>query len=881
MAWPTSFWLRLQSLFRRSRISKRLNDEFQFHLEQQIAENIASGMDPDEARYAAMRTFGNQTALKEQTLEKWRWLWLETFARNLRFAGRGLARTPGFAAVAILVIALGIGATTALFTVVRSVLLEPLPFKDARRLVRLYEHSADGKFPYNSVAAGVFVEWKKQSTAFSGLSIFNIDFAYGLSGTGGQLPEKVRASECSWDLFETLGVEPALGRGFTASDDQPSANATVILSWGLWKRRFGGDPAVLNQTIHLDTKPYTVIGVMPAWFSYPESSVQLWTPVHHEQRPDRWQVLDNHMFKAVGRLKRGVTEAAATQELSLITGRIHDDHLDNPFISDAANSRPLLDSIVGDVKTPLYVLLAATGCLLLIACLNVASLLVARSAARRKELAVRTALGGSRWRLLSEHLTETSLLSVFGGAVGLAFAYAAIQWFVALRPDVSRVEAIHIDATVVGFAGGLVYLCAVFAGAISSFSVKGGQVLSSLQQSSRSHSADRSQAKVRQSLLAVEVGLTVVLLIGAGLMLKSYERLRSSDLGCVTNNVLTMHLALPEVKYSQPSQRVSFFESLLGRVRALTGVQFAGLTTAAPGDGYEGDQGFLIAGHPPLPQGQSQYALDRFVDPGYFEALGIPLLRGQTFDHNQRLEHANEVIISSSFARQYFGDEDPLGKQLLTMGQRPFKIVGIVGDTRFEIAESPQPIFYFPLSSGTREEATLAIRSTHDVASLALPIQEIVQEFDAELPVSDILTMDQLIGKSTLDAGFNATLLLAFAAFSLVLAAVGLFGVLSYIVGQRTSEIGIRIAVGAQPSEVLRLMLVDGLRPAGLGLLLGLAGGLAASDLIRALLYGMQPLDVSVFAFVALLLLSVASLACLLPAWRASRLDPVRALRNE
>jgi putative ABC transport system permease protein len=828
-----------------------------------------------------MRTFGNQTALKEQTLETWRWLWLETFARNLRFAGRGLARTPGFAAVAILVIALGIGATTALFTVVRSVLLEPLPFKDARRLVRLYEHSADGKFPYNSVAAGVFVEWKKQSTAFSGLSIFNIDFAYGLSGTGGELPEKARASECSWDLFETLGVEPALGRGFTASDDQPSANATVILSWGLWKRRFGGDPAVLNQAIHLDTKPYTVIGVMPAWFAYPESSVQLWTPVHHEQRPDRWQVLDNHMFKAVGRLKRGVTEAAATQELSLITRSIHDANLDNPFISDAANSRPLLDSIVGDVKTPLYVLLASTGCLLLIACLNVASLLVARSAARRKELAVRTALGGSRWRLLSEHLTETSLLSVFGGAAGLAFAYAAVQWFVALRPDVSRVEAIHIDATVVGFAVGLVFLCAVFAGSMSSFSVKGSHVLSSLQQSSRPHSADRSQAKVRQSLLAVEVGLTVVLLIGAGLMLKSYERLRSSDLGCVTKNVLTMHLDLPEVKYSQPSQRVSFFESLLARVRALPGVQFAALTTAAPGDGYEGDQGFLIAGHPPLPQGQSQYALDRFVDPGYFEALGIPLLRGQTFDRNQRFDHANEAIISSSFARQYFGDEDPLGKQLLTMGQRPFKIVGIVGDTRFEIAEPSQPIFYFPLSSGTREEATLAIRSTHDVTSLALSVQEVVQQLDAELPVSDILTMDQLIGKSTLDASFNATLLLAFAAFSLVLAAVGLFGVLSYIVGQRTSEIGIRIAVGAQPSEVLRLMLVDGLRPAGSGLLLGLAGGLAASDLVRALLYGMQPLDVSVFALVTLLLLSVAGIACLLPAWRASRLDPVRALRNE
>ena len=881
MAWHTSFWLRLQSLFHRSRVSDRLNDEFQFHLEQQIAENIASGMDPDEARHAAMRAFGNPTALKEETHGSWNWLWLETFLRNVQYAGRGLARTPGFAVVAILVIALGIGATTALFTVVRSVLIEPLPFKDARHLIRLYEHSADGKFPYNSVAPGVFVEWKKQSVSFSGLSLFNLDSSYGLSGSGGQLPEKVRGSQCSWDLFETLGVQPALGRSFTDSDDQPSANATVILSWGLWKRRFGGDPAILNQSIHLDTKPYTVIGVMPAWFAYPESGIQMWAPVHHEQRPDRFQVLDNHQFKIVGRLKPGVTQAAATQELSLIIRRVHDAHLDDPFIGDAANSRPLLDSIVGDVKTPLYVLLAATGCLLLIACLNVASLLVARSAARRKELAVRTALGGSRWRLLGEHLTETSLLSFIGGAAGLAFAYAAIQWFVALRQDMSRVEAVHIDATIVGFAVALVFLCAVFAGAVSSFSVKGGQILSSLQQSSRSHSGDRSQTKVRQSLLAIEVGLTVVLLIGAGLMLKSYERLRSADLGCITKNVLTMHFDLPEVKYSQPSQRVTFFESLLTRVRALPGIQFAALTTAAPGDGYEGDQGFLIAGHPPLPQGQSQYAMDRSVDPDYFEALGIPFLRGQTFDRDQRLEHTNEVIISSSFARQYFGDEDPLGKVLLTMGERPFKIVGIVGDTRFDIAEPAQPIFYFPLFSGTREEVTLAIRSTRDVTSLALPVQEIVQQLDVELPVSDILTMDQLIGRSTLDASFNAMLLLAFAAFSLVLAAVGLFGVLSYIVGQRTSEIGIRLAIGAQPSEVLRLMLVDGLRPAGIGLLLGLAGGVAASGLIRSLLYGTQPLDISVFALVVFLLLAVAGLACLLPAWRASRLDPVRALRNE
>lgn len=881
MLWTQQLWLRLQTLFRRDRVAQRLDDELQFHLDQQIAENVAAGMSHNEARYAAIRLFGNPTVLKEVTRDTWGWTWIEQFARDLHYACRTLFRSPGFSILTILVIALGIGTTTALFTVVHSVLLEPLPFKDPARLIRLYEQSADDKFPYNDSAAGVFTEWKKQSHAFSDLAILAARYEYGLSGMGGQLPEKVRASECSWDLFPTLGVAPALGRSFTAPDDQPSADATVLLSWGLWKRRFGGDPSILNQRIHLDARTYTIIGVMPAWFAYPEPGVQVWTAVHHEESPNRWQELDSHMFTVIGRLKPGVTETVATQELSLIVRRLHDDHLDNPFVSKGANSRPLLDDIVGDIKTPLYVLLAATGCLLLIGCLNVASLLVARGAARRKELAVRAALGGSRWRLLSQHLTETFLLSAAGGGAGLAFAYAAIQWFVATRQDISRVEAIHMDAIVVAFAVGLIFLCAFFAGIMSSLSIKGNQVLSSLQESSRSNSAGYSQVRVRKWLLSLEVGLTVVLLIGAGLMLKSYARLRTSDLGSITKNVLTMHLNLPEAKYSQPVQRLSFFETLLARVRSLPGVQVAGLTTAVPGEGYGGDNGFLVQEHPPLPQGQIQYALHRWIDPGYFESLGIPFLRGQTFDQSQRLDKANEVIISDSFARQYFSDEDPIGKHLLTLGQRPYKIVGVVGDTRFSIAKPAQPMMYFPFYSGTESGGTLAIRSARDVSSLALPIQQIAQQLDPELPVSDILTMEHIIGKSTLDASFDATLLLAFAVLSLVLAAVGLFGVLSYIVGQRSSEIGIRIAIGAQQSDVLRLMLSDGLRPASVGLLLGLAGGVAASQMIRDLLYGVQPLDATVFGAVAILLLGVASMACLLPAWRASRLDPMQALRNE
>lgn len=443
-----------------------------------------------------------------------------------------------------------------------------------------------------------------------------------------------------------------------------------------------------------------------------------------------------------------------------------------------------------------------------------------------------------------------------------------------------------MDPVVGVFVIGLILLCSLLAGVTSSASIEGAQVLSALQESSRSHSAGLERVRLRKWLLSLEVGFTVMLLVGAGLLLKSYSQLRSSSLGCATNNVLTMRFSLPETKYPQAIQRVSFFENLLERVRAIPGIRAAGLVRAVPGAGYEGDGGFAIAEHPPLPQGQGQFELVCWADPGYFAALGIPLLRGQTFDATARLDGPLEVIITDLFARQYFPGEDPIGKHLLTLGQRSFQIVGIVGDTRFEIAEPPQPTMYFPIYSSLNNdnvpnEATLAVQSSRDVTLFALPIQKIVQQLDQELAISDVLTMDQVIGKSTVDASFDATLLLAFAVLSLLLVSVGLFGVLSYIVGQRTPEIGIRLALGAQRGELLGLTLIDGLKPAAAGLMLGLAGASAATRMISSLLYGVQPLDAAVFVAVAVILLVVAGMACLLPAWRASRVDPITALRYE
>ena len=866
------------------RIRKRDADverELRSDLELEEEEQREHGVPPEEARYAALRAFGNPTLICEQTSAIWSWNWLESPARDLRFSLRTLRRTPGFTVIAILVMALGIGANVALFTVVRGVLLKPLPFHDPDRLVMLYEaglQKDDAAGP-NVVSGGMYAEWKNQSRSFSSLALAK-GIRVGLSGSGGQLPEKLKSALFSWNMLSTLGVQPALGRDFTAADDKPGANGTVLLSWGLWKRRFGGDPAILNQTIDLDAQTYTVIGVMPAWFDFPDSSTQLWTPVYHDKPEDEMTSFSNHMFRVVGRLKPGLSASQSVADLSVISQRIHNEHLSDPFVFRRASSRPLLEHIVGEIKKPLYVLLEATCCLLLIACLNVANLLVARAAARRKELAIRTALGGSWLRLIGERLMECLLLSASGGALGLLLAFAALQWLTRTRLDMTRVESIHIDSVVAAFTVGVIVLCALFSGVIAAFSSSDKSILGALHEASRSVGGNSARASVRKVLLTLEVGLTVTLLIGAGLLVKSYERLRSADMGCLTQDVITMHLGLPDARYATPAQRANFYDALLDRVRALPGVDAAGFATAVPGQGYQTDWSFTIVEHPPLPQGSGLFALSRWADPNYFGAMGIPILRGRTFDSGKRLDAADEVIISQSFANQYFPGEDPLGRHLRARGHNAV-IVGMVGDTRYEIGEPPRPVQYYPLAAGIENVGALVIRSSRNLEQFALPVQRIVSEMNPDLPVSDVLTMHELLGQSTVDQGFHTALLVAFATLSLALAGVGLFGVMSYIAAQRKTEIGIRVALGATREQVMRKMLLDGMRPAVFGLVGGLVASLEAGQLMRDLLYEVKPLDPAVYAAVAATLLAVAAFACIVPAWRASRVDPMQALRAE
>ena len=876
-------------LFRRRNAAARLNQEIQFHFEQQVAENVAAGMDPAEARAAALRLFGNPTLVREQAQSAWSWNSLGKAWRDLRYAARTLRRSPGFAVLAVTVMALGIGATTSLFTIVRSVLLKPLPFAEPDKLVMVYEHFREpanlGATPYNVVAAGDFYDWREKTNGFQDMAAWRW-WGCTLAGNHAEMPESVPAVVGSWNLLAVLGVQPAYGRAFTPEEDRPGGKQVVLLSWSLFQRRFGGNPSIVGQQVHVDTNPYTVVGVLPKWFTYPDQIVQLWVPYAESIPVGQAPPHDMHESYVVARLKPGVTAQAATQQVSALQYRIHMENQGRAVAEDAI-SRPMIEDVVIDIKTPLLVLFGAVGCLLLIACLNVSNLLVARSAARRREVAIRGALGGSRLTLIREQMMESLLICLLGGTLGLLLAFSATQWLATHWRDLPRADAIHIDGTVLVFSIAVVLFSALVAGLVPAISATGTALLAALQDSSRAIGGSASRAGLRRILLTAEIALTVVLLIGAGLLFKSFLQLRSSDLGCLTDNVLTRRYCFGEKQYDTPAKVVAFHESLLERVRRLPGVLAAGLVSTPPGDGYEGDQTFAIPERPSQGPVLEKNALFRTADPGYFSALQIPLLSGRFFTEQDRLDRAHFVIINKKMTDQYFPGESPLGRHLnWQWDQKPenFEIVGVVGDTLYDVGQPVKATAYFPIFSGIPDRtsfATLVLRTSVDPLSLSVPAQKQFAALDPALSPHATLTMGQIVGRATASQSFSATLALAFAVLSLVLAAVGLYGVLSYLVSQRMTEFGIRVALGAQRGQLLRLVLVDGLRPVAIGLLLGSVGAIATGMLIKSMLYGTRPVDPSVFAATIGSLVLTALLASMAPALRACRIQPTRALRME
>jgi putative ABC transport system permease protein len=752
----------------------------------------------------------------------------------------------------------------------------------------IYEHFRDPSmnaqgFNYNAVAPADYYDWRAQTHGFEDMAAWRW-WQFNLTGERGELPEMVSAGGGSWNLFPLLGVHAVIGRTFAESEDRPDGSA-VMLAWNLFERRFGGDPSIVGRQIHLDGKPYTVVGVLPKWFTYPEAKMQIWVTYASGMPPAVLQHHDFHFSRVVARLKPDVNLASALSQVGAVQYRLHLQNLNAPVAEDVA-SKTLIQDLARDVKKPLILLLCAVACMLLIGCLNVANLMVARSAARQKEIAVRSALGARRITLIREQLLESLLISLAGGVTGALLSLAATKWLASTWRDLPSAQNIHADGVVLALACALVFASALLAGLLPAIASTGKGAIAALQASSRSAAGSRSRTALRKTLLTVEIATTVVLLIAAGLLLKSFWRLRTTDVGCATNNVLTMGYSLPANKYDSPEKMNAFNETLLERVRALPGVRAAALGSRLPGAGAGEDDSFTIPEHPPIAPGAAlPDALYRLADPGYFSALQIPLLSGRFFTSDDRDGRPKAIIISRQLAEQYFPGENPQGKHLHVPAKdnADYQIVAVVADTLYQVGQPARATMYFPVLNGESDPGgvTLVLRTASDPLAFSVPVQKKIAELDPELPVSDVLTLQQIIARSLGNASLSASLVLAFAVLSLVLASVGLYGVLSYLTTQRTGEIGVRMALGAERGQVLRLMLGDGLRPALYGLVLGLAASAGAVRLIQSMLYGTRPLDPAIFASVAATLLVVAALACLVPAWRASRIDPMQALRTE
>jgi putative ABC transport system permease protein len=882
-------WLRF---FRRKRSDAELQDEIETFLTEETADNEARGMSPGEAWRQARVKFGNAQRVRESLWTQNSPLLLTHVGHDVKYAFRTLSRTPGFSIIALAVMALCIGAATSLFTIVRSVLLRPLPFRDPDHLVMLYEHhreaeASTGGFIYNPVAPADFYDWRSKTHGFEDMAIMRYA-GYSLTGERGELPESIRAAAGSWNLFQLLGVQPALGRAFSESEDRPG-NTVVMLSWSVFQRRFAGDAKIVGRQVHLDGRPYTVVGVLPSWFTYPDVGIQLWVPYQANSTPEFLQHHDYHQSQVVARLRPDVSLASALAQVGAVQYQLHLQYPHDPVNEDVA-PRSLNEDLAGNVKKPLELMLCAVGCMLLIGCLNVSNLLVARGAARQKEVAIRSALGAQRATLIREQLTESLLICAAGGLGGILLSVLATKFLAHAWRDLPTAQSIHLDGTVIAFACVLMFAAALIAGLLPALSTTGKNMLKALQTSARTGSSSVSRTALRKSLLTIEIGITVVLLVAAGLLLKSFLRLRSADVGCVTENTLTLQYSLPEKKYNTPEKVNAFNEALLEQVRSIPGVRAAALGNTLPAAGYWGDFVFTVKEHPPLKVGEDlPEGLARWADPGYFSALGIPLANGRFFTNDERVARSYKVIVSHQLVQQYFPGDDPIGKHLrvpahahaAAPGDADYEIVGVVGDTLYQIGKAPKATMYFPILEGGGNSDMLAVRTESEPLQLSVPVQKQIASLDPELPVSDVLTMNQVIGESLVNASLSATLVLAFAILSLLLASVGLYGVLSYLTAQRTTELGIRMALGAQRGQVLQLMLVDGLRPALLGLGLGLAVSVVATRVLQSLLFGTKPLDPVVLSGVIATLLAVAVLACLAPAWRASRLDPMQALRTE
>ena len=880
-----SLLVRVAGLFGRGRQEQDLAEELESHLQMHTDDNLRAGMTPEAARREALIQLGGLEATKETLRDRRRVPIVEAVAQDLRFAARTLRRSPGFAAVTILTLGLGIGANTAIFSIVNAVLIERLPFRDPDRIMVVWEESARRPGRPNHISPSNYIRWQERQTVFSSMSAL-YDWRANLTRDGA--PEELVAQDVTANFFETLGVAPALGRGFAPGEGVKGNDRVAVLSFGLWQRRFGGDPGILGKSIQLNGRAFTVIGVTPRDVglylkkgSLVGKPAQLWTPFAftEEMRAPRGRYMS-----AIARLKPGVSrQEAQTQMAGIAAGLVREfpDH-DTGW---SVLLVPVHEEISGEMRPTLLVLLGAVGFVLLIACANVASLLLARGISRVKEIAIRTALGAARLRVLSQLLTENLLLAVLGGAVGLLIARWGARLLVAMSPsDLSGLAQARLSAPVLAFTAAVSLLTAAICGLAPALTASRGDVQESLKESSRQGGTGLRTGRLRKAFVVTQVALAVVLLVGAGLMLRSLRSLHRIDPGFDPKGILTARVTLPSGLYEEDGKVLRFFEQAVDRVGKIPGVRAAGAISYLPFTGVGAATGFTILGEPEPPAGQGPVTDVRVCDNGYFRVMHVPLLRGRLFTDLEMRTQSDVVIIGEALARRYFPGRDPIG-QKVTIDMKddnvPTTIIGIVGDVRqADLATEARPMAYWPHPQLVMSAMTLTIRTDADPLAAAPMVERAIQSIDKDQPVSDVRTMEQWVSSSLARERFGSVLIVTFAALALLLAAIGIYGVMSYVVGQRMTEIGIRAALGAEAADLRGLILRDGARLVLLGLAIGAPLSLLLSRGLTSLLYETRGTDPVTFAVVVGLLGIVALLASYVPARRAARVAPVEALRH-
>lgn len=811
---------------------------------------------------------------------------METLLQDLRFGIRTLTKSPGFAIVALLTLALGIGANSAIFSVINAILLRPLAYPNPDQLV-LINHNYQKINLKASVSAFGYLHYRDNAKSFESIAAMT-GWPANLTGEGE--PERLTGQTVTANFFELLGAKAAMGRTFAVGEDSDGKNRVVVLSHGFWQRRFGGDKSILNKTLSLNGENYTVVGVMPPSFQYGREIgmiVDLWAPIVFTPQQVSPDSLTNEFLAVLGRLRTGVSQDQAQAEMRNIASNLRQQYMQS---ADATNWDLLLTSfrqqVVGDISTMLWIVMLVVGFVLLIACANVANLLLARAAARQKEIAVRTALGAGRWRIIRQLLTESVLLSVVGGAFGLLIGYWGVKALVSLNEDrIPRANEISLDWKVLLFTFGVSIVTGVLFGIVPALQTTRSDLHETLKEGGRSGSAATKQW-IRSSLVVVEIALALAVLVGAGLLVKSFLHVQQVNPGFNPQGMLTMQLSLPATKYSEAPQRANFYKQVINEVRSLPGVQSVGAISVLPLSGGGSSGSFRIEGRD-IPQGQSMPHGARWAaTPDYFKTMGIPLIRGRYFEERDTAESLPVTIIDQSLAQKYWPNEDPVGKRISFEGTPDKRIwreiVGIVGHVKHtDLEGESRAQYYMPHQQRPQAGMALVIRTPNDPNALTGSVRGVIKTADGDLPVFRVRTMDQFVADSMTQRKFALLLICVFACLALLLSAIGLYGVMAYSVTQRTHELGLRMALGAQASDVLKLVVKQGMLLAVVGLGLGVVGAIFLSRLMKTMLFNVSATDPLVFVAIALTLAAVALLACFVPARRATKVDPMVALRYE